>query len=475
MKMIKRILSMFLIFVLVLSVSAGTLITFAEQTPADAAVLTPAPTEELPLTQTLPPAVTADGHIDAEITKQWVDAYLKENNWDKPGVVMGIAFWYSGTDETWFYNADEWMYGINWYKLPVCMFFAEKLKSGEMTKDSIVTGITLEYALNTVLEYTSGPSVWALVTYLTEELGIDYHDVAKQYAGLPDSYYDDSYYTGDFYTARLMMEITKTLYEGGEERFPGVLEDMKKSQPEDIFKRDWVVRTSWDVAQQHAAYWSDLDDLIHGTGVFYTPTPMVLTVMTKNIWDLDIIGGVAGHFGYLAVDLDNAQHPEKAEASEADNSATDSSAGNEAATSEQSAGVLPADAESSNSLESVPEASPAPADQERSDSDAANESQSSDETQPSDLQSEAEIPPPEETQAPVESTEPKENSPSLFRKNPFLPILVLIIILIIFIIIAIVIAVRKRKEQERRRRTDRLLRQRERERQMREQKKDDYE
>ena len=32
-------------------------------------------------------------------------------------------------DETWFYNADEWLGCVNWYKLPLCMYYAEKLKS----------------------------------------------------------------------------------------------------------------------------------------------------------------------------------------------------------------------------------------------------------------------------------------------------------------------------------------------------------
>ena len=108
--------------------------------------------------------------------------------------------------------------------------------------------------------------------------------MAKEYAGdLPDSYFTGEYYNNG-YTARLMLEITKTLFEGGEERFPFVLEHMKKSQPEDLFKRDWNVRTKWEVAQTHAADWGgEGDDLIHCTGIFYTPAPAILTVMTRNI------------------------------------------------------------------------------------------------------------------------------------------------------------------------------------------------
>ena len=178
MKRMDRFLSIMLALVLVFSMQAGNLIAFAEEIPTE------------PLTQTLPSPVLEDGHFDGELLKQWVDAYLEENYWNHPGCEMAIAFWYSGTDETWFYNADEWIGCVNWYKLPVCMHYAEKLKSGELTKESVVTGITLEYAMSTLLEHSSGPSLYSLVTDLSDREGLSYTDVAKQYAGdLPESYF----------------------------------------------------------------------------------------------------------------------------------------------------------------------------------------------------------------------------------------------------------------------------------------------
>ena len=86
----KQFLSLLLAFVLILSAQMGVLTARAEQTPAE-------PTEELPLTQTLPSGVREDGTLDGDIVKQWVDAYLTENHWDSPGCQMAIAYWYSGT------------------------------------------------------------------------------------------------------------------------------------------------------------------------------------------------------------------------------------------------------------------------------------------------------------------------------------------------------------------------------------------
>ena len=434
MKKLHRLLSVMLLLVMALSIQAGNLSAFAEESTEEA----------LPLTQTLPSGALDGGHFDGDILKQWVDAYLDENYWNHPGCDMTIAFWYSGTDETWFYNADEWLGCVNWYKLPVCMHYAEELKSGELTKESVVTGITLEYAMSTLLEHSSGPSLYSLVTDLSEREGLNYTDVAKQYAGdLPDSYFTSEYYNNG-YTARLMMEITKTLFEGGEDRFPFVLEHMKKSQPYDMFKRDWNIQSKWEVAQTHAADWGgEGDDLIHCTAIFYTPTPAILTIMTKNIWDLDIMGGVAGHFFALTEELDLKQHPERATGE-----ATGAADGTQTADG-QSTGPVGTTEETSADGPSSP---------------TVNGTEPVDSSEPV-IEPQPVILPPEET-PPAAGTEagPVENS----APSPIPILIVLFILLLLIILCVVLLIIRKRKERERRRRRAAARRRRQREREMQE-------
>ncbi len=474
MKRMDRFLSIMLALVLIFSMQAGNLTAFAEEIPTE------------PLTQTLPSPVLEDGHFDGELLKQWVNAYLEENYWNHPGCEMAIAFWYSGTDETWFYNADEWIGCVNWYKLPVCMHYAEKLKSGELTKESVVTGITLEYAMSTLLEHSSGPSLYSLVTDLSDREGLSYTDVAKQYAGdLPESYFTSEYYN-NAYTARLMMEITKTLFKGGEDRFPFVLEHMKKSQPYDMFKRDWNIQSKWEVAQTHAADWGgEGDDLIHCTGIFYTPTPAILTIMTKNIWDLDIMGGVAGHFFNLTEELDLKQHPERAAQLAAAGAAGTSAAGAGTPADGQSTEMSSAAATTDEVTGSTQGATPMPeAGTEAGASLTGEAPQPGDTPTPTaapvattpqaigETETEPETqlivqPTTETPQAGAQEAAPNGNT-DVERSSPIWILIVLFILLLLIILCVILLIIHNRKERERRRRRAAARRRRQRERETQE-------
>ena len=298
----RTLISLFVMITLLLSLHAGIVSASAEDYVPE-----------------LLPAPAADGHlIDGDALTKFFDEYLHENYCDGEDQCLSIALWCPDTDEYWYYNPDVWMYGVNWYRLPVSMYLAEKVSKGELTMDTVVNGITLEYAINTALAATSNPSASSMVLYLGGNMTTNCADLTTGLSGLPDSYFVPEYYQENAYTARLMLEITKTLYLGGEERFPLVEESMKEAMPEDFFKRDWNVGHDYVIAQTNAAYWGDgAGDRIHCTGIIYTPSPIVLTVMMKNIADMDIMGGVAWRFSHLGEALGERLHPEDDASSDA--------------------------------------------------------------------------------------------------------------------------------------------------------------
>ena len=384
------------------------------------------------------PAPAADGSlVDGEALRQFFDNYLKENNCDGEDQLLSIAVWYPGTGEYWYYNAEEWMYGVNWYRLPVSMYLAEKVSKGELTMDTVVNGIQLEYAITTALEASSNPSASSMVLYLGGNMTTNCADLTKGLSNLPDSYFIDDYYQKNAYNARLMLEITKTLYLGGAERFPLVEESMKKSTPEDFFKRDWDVRHTWEIAQTHAAYWGDgAGDRVHCTGIIYTPTPLLLTVMTKNIADLDIIGGIGWRMSHLAAALDARL--------KADPSLSANAAGNGSAVP-----AVQSDPEAGTALSQDTQAADvAPAEITISDTQESAIESTEDEIAPNaaapDTVEEAPLP------SPVAQ---EENTSTSSSRNPFTLFLVLFVVFFIAVVsVAVWLMVRENRQRKRRRR-----------------------
>ena len=424
----KALISLLFVFALVLSLQAGRI-------PASAEDYIPE----------ILPSPAADGSlIDGEALKLFFDNYLKENYCDGEDQVLSIALWYPGTGEYWYYNAEEWMYGVNWYRLPVSMYLAEKVSNGELTMDTVVNGIQLEYAITTALEASSNPSASSMVLYLGGDMTTNCADLTKGLSNLPDSYFIDDYYQKNAYNARLMLEITKTLYLGGAERFPLVEESMKKSMPEDFFKRDWDVRHTWEIAQTHAAYWGDgAGDRVHCTGIIYTPTPLLLTVMTKNIADLDIIGGVGWRMSHLAAALDARL---KADPSLSANAAVsgstapavqpDPAADTAAVQDTQAADVAPAEISDSSTQEAAAEDTASEAVPDAPAPEAAAET----------------LPPSPEAQD-ERAPAVQESTPAPTSRNPFTLFLILFLIFFVAVIsVAVWLMVRERRQRRRRRR-----------------------
>ena len=427
----KTLVSLFFFFTMLLTLYSGSFSTSAEDYVPE-----------------LLPAPAADGHlIDGDALKQFFDNYLHENYCDGENQCLSIALWCPDTDEYWYYNPDVWMYGVNWYRLPVSMYLAEKVSKGELTMDSVVNGITLEYAINTALAATSNPSSSSMVLYLGGNMTTNCADLTTGLSNLPDSYFVDEYYQENAYTARLMLEITKTLYLGGEERFPLVEESMKDAMPDDFFKRDWNVAHDWVIAQTSAAYWGDgAGDRIHCTGIIYTPSPILLTVMMKNIADMDIMGGVAWRFSHLGAALGERLHPDGDSSSDADLSTNSVSSEVQAAEA-----IIPqvADASSTDSsLNVAPEPVVSPANTVTPPAEPAPTVMPETPVPSSAM----EIPVP--SILPTESTATLQDTvPSPSSKSPFRFFLIGFLVLFGAVVaVAIVLIVRERRHRKRRRR-----------------------
>ena len=224
------------------------------------------------------------GLIDTERLDQWMSGYVEEHGLNANYERFSVGFCYTATGESWYYDADQWMYSASLYKVPVSMLMAEKEAAGELTQDTNVLGMPLQYWESTALTYSNNDSGHAMVDYLGGTYLGKCSDMTIRFTDLPEDYFDEDFFVNSYYTARYMTQIMRTLCEGGEEQFPHVIEYLLPAQPDGYLNLS--LKGRYDVAQKYGSYEEpngNKND--HIAAIVYTPTPIIVTVMTRNVGD----------------------------------------------------------------------------------------------------------------------------------------------------------------------------------------------
>ena len=264
------------------------------------------------------PAAEDSGIIDAAALQQWMDSFVQEHNLNQDYMRFSVGFWYSGTGDSWYYDADQWMYSASLYKVPVSMLMAEKEAAGELTQDTVVNGTTLEYLESTALIYSNNDSGHSMVSWLGGTYSGKCSDMTIRFTDLPESYFEQDFYDVSYYTARYMTQVMRTLYQGGDAKFPHVLDYLKQAQPDDYYNRNAALKGSYTIAQKFGAYEEgNGNNNNHCAAVIYTPNPIVVTVMTRNVGEYqNIIAAVGGYLADYALQLDQELESWKQEQAE---------------------------------------------------------------------------------------------------------------------------------------------------------------
>lgn len=252
------------------------------------------------------PAAFADG-TDAEEMKIFNDSeieniikdYLSSRSISAEKVSIG--FCYTATGDEWFMNGDEWIYPASLYKLPLMMLLAEKVSSGELTQESNIGGMSVGQIEEYIIVYSNNDWAHTIRAYLGGDEA--WRAEAKKYARLSDADYSADYMTYCYFTARYMTEVIETLY-ASPETFPNVIECMGQAKPGEYLRTN--IEGQYTVAQKYGSYiepngtWNN-----HAAGIIYTPNPIIVTVMTRNVDNYNaVIGDIAELLTSYALTLD---------------------------------------------------------------------------------------------------------------------------------------------------------------------------
>ena len=250
-----------------------------------------------------PAAAFAEGEsapsVDTDALNSMMYDYLSANNLNPDNVSIG--YYYSGTGERYYYNENKWYYSASMYKVPLMMILAERERSGELTQDSVINGLTLQYAEESILVYSNNDFAHLMMNYIGTDRQC--RELYQQYSDLPVEDYDPDFYDYSYFTARFMTDVMVTLYQDPD-RFPHIIDRLKEAQPGEYFRR--YLGDQYEIAQKYGSYtdWSNRD-FNHTSGIIYTKRPFVLTVMTLNTPNyMGVIGDLSGMFAEYTESLD---------------------------------------------------------------------------------------------------------------------------------------------------------------------------
>ena len=233
---------------------------------------------------------TANGVIDPAALQQLVDNFVAERGLNPKNFSVGYV--YTATGEEWYYNPDTWYYPASMYKVPLMMMLAEKVSSGELQQDSDLGGYSVALAEEYIISYSNNDYAHLVRHYLGgDEV---WREHAKSYATLEPEDYHPDYMDYCYFSPRYITQVVKTLYNESE-RFPNIIESMLVARPTHDFRLSEHMNNTYDIAQKYGSYADDLgDSWNHNTGIIYTPSPFVLTVMTRNVQNYEkVISDVA--------------------------------------------------------------------------------------------------------------------------------------------------------------------------------------
>ena len=232
----------------------------------------------------------AEGVIDPEALQTLVDDFVAERGLDPKNFSVGYV--YTATGEEWYYNPDTWYYPASMYKVPLMMALAEKVSAGELQQDSDLGGYSVATAEEYIISYSNNDYAHHIRSYLGGDEAWREH--AKSYAMLEDDDYNPDYMDYCYFSPRYITQVVKTLYNESE-RFPNIIECMLEARPTHDFRLSEHMNNTYEIAQKYGSYADDLgDNWNHNTGIIYTPTPFILTVMTRNVQNYEkVISDVA--------------------------------------------------------------------------------------------------------------------------------------------------------------------------------------
>ena len=248
-------------------------------------------TEELAEENTEQVEEVAEPTEDEEI-KNLITEIKAQNNLTEEN----FAFFYYNpqTQKYYFDNQNKYFKAASTVKVPVAIMYYDKIKNGELTKESTLQYTSDDYEEGggtTASLYSVGDNV--PISYLLEQSivnsdntavnilidGIGYRKCREQIAEFSDEQFTEEFYTTNLTTADLGYNIINRIYQNQTD-YEELIGFMKKSSNGEYLKK-YV--TEYDVAHKYGSYAGN----VHDYGIVYSESPYLIGVYTQGVSGAD--------------------------------------------------------------------------------------------------------------------------------------------------------------------------------------------
>lgn len=217
-----------------------------------------------------------DSRFQGKTWDEVVQDYMTEHGLSADKIALGYKNLVTGEEH--YLNGDQYNTAASLYKVPLNMVYTERISKGEMTFEDKVRGVPYSKLIaGSIVESNNEFS-----DYLRSGLGgyPKYRRYFAPYMGEDPDQVSQKFYENNFFTARQMITCLDTLYQGGEDRFPKVIDYMKQAEPNNYFnafEQDYVVAHKYGYLEVGNAL------QINDSGIVYTDEPIAIVMFTLGV------------------------------------------------------------------------------------------------------------------------------------------------------------------------------------------------
>jgi len=214
-----------------------------------------------------------DSFFAGRTWEEIIDEFNEQHN-VIPGTV-GAGYRNLVTGEEHYYDPDTLYLSASVYKVPLNMYWSNKVYTGEIDWEFSVKG--LEYGTAIEWSILNSNNEYSIALWTRIGNFIDYRNAMLPLIGETEEPQDSQFYKENYYSVRQIIYCLNELYTNSEQ-YPRVLELMLRAKPGKYFKEH---EHDVDIAHKFG-YLFETNNVINDCGIVFTEDPIAIDVFTCN-------------------------------------------------------------------------------------------------------------------------------------------------------------------------------------------------